>query len=36
MKSHDNELIVRNLVDIVKQSALEEAEEVNVNLRRGS
>jgi len=34
MKSHDKEL--SNLVDILKQRALEEAEEVNVSLRRGS
>jgi len=36
MKSHDKELVLCYLVDILKQSALEGAEEVNVNLRRGS
>jgi hypothetical protein len=36
MKSHDKELILCNLVDILKESALEEAKEMNVSLRRGS
>jgi len=36
MKSHDKELMFYNLVDILKQSALEEAEEMSVSLRRGS
>jgi len=36
MKSHDKELMLFYLVDILKQCALEEAEEVNVSLRRGS
>jgi hypothetical protein len=36
MKSHDKELMLCDLVDILKQSALEEAEEMSVSLRRGS
>jgi energy-converting hydrogenase A subunit M len=36
MKSHDKELMLCSLVDILKQSALEEAEEMNISLRRGS
>ena len=36
MKSHDKEMTLCDLVDILKQSALEEAEEVSLNIRRGS
>jgi hypothetical protein len=36
MKSHDKELMLYDLVDILKQSPLEEAEEMRISLRRGS
>jgi energy-converting hydrogenase A subunit M len=36
MKSHDKELTLCDLVDILKQNALEEAEEMSQSLRRGS